>query len=289
MHRPQNPGRPGLFTFDERSKGVSSLLLSILFMGVMGAANLGCVTHSARLEAAVASEGRSAEQKARDRYRRPLEALTFFGIEEDMTVIEIYPGAGWYSQILAPYLKDKGRLIAAVYDRDPKTQEEWMVEYNARYKKNFLDNKEAYGEIEVVDLVLPDRAVLAPPGSVDMILDFRNAHNWIIWGPDAMVKGFFSALKSGGILGVIDHRMDEDKPYDPDNGYIHEGQLIELIENHGFKLVVSSEMNRNPLDTKNHPEGVWTLPPTLALGPETSAKYIEIGESDRMTLKFVKP
>ena len=267
-------------------KSLSFWFLSVSFLGTLG---LGCAGSGAGLDAAIAGDQRSAENKTRDRYRHPYEVLSFFGIEEDMTVVEIYPGSGWYTEILAPYLKDDGKLIVAVYDRNPETQKDWMADYNARYQKNFLDKSDVYGEIEAVDLVVPDRTVLAPPGSVDMILDFRNAHNWIRWGDDAMVSALFAALKSGGILGVIDHRMDDDKPYDPENGYVHEAQLTELIEKHGFELVASADVNRNPRDTKDYPEGVWTLPPSLALGAEESATYIEIGESDRLTLKFVKP
>jgi len=266
---------------------ISRILLSVSLLAL---ASLACAgVQGPGLEAVIAGEQRSAEQKARDRYRHPYETLRFFGIEEDMTVVEIYPGAGWYTAILGPYLEDRGKLIAAVYDRDPRTQEEWMARYNARYQRSYLDKPEIYGEIEAVDLVLPDRTALAPPGSVDMILDFRNAHNWIRWDGDAMVAAFYAALESGGILGVIDHRMDDEKPYDPENGYVHERTLVELIEKHGFELVAPSDLNRNPRDTKDHPEGVWTLPPSLALGPDESTEYLEIGESDRMTLKFVKP
>ena len=205
-----------------------------------------------------------------------------------MTVVEIYPGAGWYTQILAPYLKDKGTLIAAIYDRNPETQKTWMVEYNKKFMDRYIGKTDLYGEIDLVDMVPPDRVELAPPGSVDMILDFRNAHNWLPWGADEVAEGYRKALKKGGILGLVAHRMDESKPYDSENGYVHQKQIVDLMLKNGFELAASSEVNSNPKDTKDHSEGVWTLPPALALGKEKSAKYLEIGESDRMTLKFVK-
>jgi len=205
-----------------------------------------------------------------------------------MTVVEIYPGAGWYTQILAPYLKDKGKLIAAVYDLNPKTQESWMVDYNKKFSDRYIGKTEVYGDIDMVDMVPPDRVELAPPGSVDMILDFRNAHNWLPWGADEVAEGYRKALKKGGTLGLVAHRMDESKPYDSENGYVHQKQIVDLMLKNGFELAASSEVNSNPKDTKDHSEGVWTLPPALALGKEKSAKYLEIGESDRMTLKFVK-
>jgi predicted methyltransferase len=138
-------------------------------------------------------------------------------------------------------------------------------------------------------MVPPDRVDLAPARSVDMILDFRNAHNWIELGGDQVAAGWFKALKKGGVLGIIEHRMDESKPHDSESGYIHQKRIVELMVKNGFAIEASSEMNSNPKDTKDHPEGVWTLPPSLALGEDESAKYLAIGESDRMTLKFVKP
>jgi len=265
---------------------IALLLLSAFSLGLVSPA---LADEDDRLKAVIAGDHRTAEEKARDQYRHPYEALRFFGIRSDMTVVEIYPGAGWYTQILAPYLKDKGKLIVALYDRNPETQKEWMKEYNENFTKKFAGNSELYGKLQVVDMAPPDRVDLAPPGSVDMILDFRNAHNWIEKGGDEVAAGWFRALKKGGILGIIEHRMDEDKPSDTSSGYVHQQRIVDLMVKHGFKLVASSELNSNPKDTKDHPEGVWTLPPSLALGADKSAKYLAIGESDRMTLKFVKP
>ncbi len=206
-----------------------------------------------------------------------------------MTVLEVYPGAGWYTQILAPYLKDKGKLTVAVYDRNPETQKEWMPKYNKQFTDAFAGKSDVYGDIDIVDMVPPDRVDLAPAGSIDMILDFRNAHNWIDSGGDQVAAGWFKVLKKGGVLGIIEHRRDESKPPDSESGYIHQKRIVDLMVKNGFKLESSSEVNGNPKDTSDHPEGVWTLPPSLALGEAESAKYLAIGESDRMTLKFVKP
>ncbi|MBW2543632.1 MAG: class I SAM-dependent methyltransferase [Deltaproteobacteria bacterium] len=267
-------------------KKIALGLLSILLLGLGSPA---IAEEDEHLKAVIAGDQRTAEQKARDRYRHPYESLRFFGIRDDMTVLEIYPGGGWYTQILAPYLKDKGKLIAAIYDQDPKTQKKWMVGYNKQFTDQFVGKSDVYGDIEVVSMVPPDRVELAPAGSVDMILDFRNAHNWIEAGGDQVAAGWFKSLKKGGVLGIIEHRRRADLKPDPESGYIHQKRIVDLMVKHGFKLEATSELNSNPKDTTDHPEGVWTLPPGLALGEKESAKYIEIGESDRMTLKFVKP
>ena len=261
-------------------------LLSVLLLGFASS----CVaTKDEHLSTVIAGDHRAADEKARDQYRHPYETLQFFGIRDDMKVLEIYPGGGWYTQILAPYLKDKGKLVVAVYDRNPKTQKQWMTKYNKQFMDQFIGKPNAYGNFEVVDLVPPDQVDLAPANSVDMILDFRNAHNWIELGDDEVAAGWFKALKKGGVLGIIEHRRDESKPHDSESGYIHQKRIVDLMVKNGFKLAASSELNSNPKDTTDHSEGVWTLPPSLALGEEKSAKYLAIGESDRMTLKFVKP
>ena len=265
------------------------IALRVLFIFLLGLGSPAFAAEDDHLKAVIAGDHRTADEKARDQYRHPYEALRFLGIRHDMTVLEVYPGAGWYTQILAPYLKDKGKLIVAVYDRNPKTQKEWMVGYNKKFTDQFVGKSDVYGNIGVVDMVPPDRIDLAPARSVDMILDFRNAHNWIELGGDQVAAGWFKALKKGGVLGIIGHRLDEDKPKDTESGYVHQRRIVELMIKNGFKLEASSEMNSNPKDTKDHPEGVWTLPPGLALGADESAKYLAIGESDRMTLKFVKP
>jgi len=267
-------------------KRIALALVSVLAIGL---GNPGFAAEDEHLKSVIASTHRTAAEKARDQYRHPYETLRFFGIRDDMKVLEIYPGSGWYTQILAPYLKDKGKLIVAVYDRNTETQKEWMVGYNKRFLDQFVGKPDLYGNIEVVDMVPPDRVDLAPPASLDMILDFRNAHNWIEQGGNQVAAGWFKALKKGGILGIIEHRMDENKSENTESGYVHQQRIVDLMVKHGFVLEAASELNSNPKDTKDHPEGVWTLPPSLALGEEKSAKYLAIGESDRMTLKFVKP
>ena len=265
---------------------IRSLRLMPILLLVIG--NPAFAGEDARLKEVIAGDHRTTDEKARDQYRHPYEALTFFGIHGNMTVVEIYPGAGWYTQILAPYLKHNGKLIAAVYDRNPDTQESWMVKYNKEFSDDYIGKPELYGDIDLVDMVPPDRVELAPPGSVDMVLDFRNAHNWLPWGADEVAEGYSKALKKGGVLGLIAHRMDESKPYDAENGYVHQQAIVDLMLKNGFELTASSELNSNSKDTKDYSEGVWTLPPSLTLGEEKSEKYLAIGESDRMTLKFVK-
>lgn len=246
-------------------------------------------THPDKLAQVLMGSQRSEANKARDVYRHPFETLKFFGINENMTVIESWPGGGWYTEVLGPYLKDSGKLIAATYNRDPETQGDYYKRANQRYDENFVSHPEVFGPITVVGLSPEPLAVLAEPGSVDMVLDFRNAHNWIQKKPDSIVKAWYNALKPGGIVGIVDHRMDEGVEITKRNGYIHESTVIDVMERNGFKLDAKSELNANPKDTKDHPKGVWTLPPSLALGDEDRDKYLAIGESDRMVLKFVKP
>jgi predicted methyltransferase len=253
---------------------VKRIALCVLFIFLLGLGGPAFAAEDDHLKAVIAGDHRTADEKARDQYRHPYEVLKFFGIRHDMTVLEVYPGAGWYTQILAPYLKDKGKLIVAVYDRNPETQKEWMVGYNKKFTDRFIGKSDVYGNIEVVDMVPPDRINLAPADES---------------GGDQVAAGWFRALKKGGVLGIIAHRLDEDKPKDADSGYVHQKRIVELMVKNGFAIEATSEMNSNPKDTTDHPEGVWTLPPGLALGEKDRAKYLAIGESDRMTLKFVKP
>ena len=243
----------------------------------------------AKLKEILAGDHRSEKNKARDVYRHPYETLKFFGVKDAMTIAEIWPGGGWYTEVLAPYLKDNGKLIAVTYDQNAETQKPWMARVNKNYEDNYRSKTDVYGVIELANGALNDTPKIAEDGSLDMILDFRNAHNWIQWGADQMVESWFNALKKGGVVGLVDHRMDEDKPYNPQNGYLHEKQVIEIMEKHGFKLAGRSDINANKKDTKDHPSGVWTLPPAMALKEKDQEKYKAIGESDRMTLKFIKP
>lgn len=241
------------------------------------------------LKSVVSGDHRTEKNVIRDVYRNPQETLAFFGINEEMTVIENWPGGGWYTEILAAYLKDKGHYIAATYNRNPDTQKSWQARLNKEFDETFTANKKTYGELKVVSFSPGIDKELAMPGTVDAILDFRNAHNWIRSAAVEVPSTWYKALKKGGIVGIVDHRMDDNKPYIPANGYVHEAQVIEIMEKQGFKFVDKSDINSNPRDTKDHPKGVWTLPPTLAEKDANRNKYLAIGESDRMVLKFVKP
>lgn len=232
------------------------------------------------LKAAIAGSQRSDAEKARDQYRHPLETLTWFGVKDDMTVVEIWPGGGWYTAILAPFLKDKGQYYAAVFE-------------NAQPLKDKLAaNPELYSKVTLTELIPPTKTDIAPAGSADMVLTFRNVHNWMGRGyAKEAFKAMYQALKPGGILGIVEHRGNPAVPQDPKaaSGYVNEDYVIKLAEGAGFQLVGRTEVNANPKDTKDYPQGVWTLPPVLRLKEVDREKYVAIGESDRMTLKFVKP
>lgn len=244
------------------------------------------------LEQAVQAESRQDTNKARDKFRNPEQTLAFFGIRPDMTVVEISPGGGWYTEILAPYLKQNGLLYAAHFPADSSSG------YYARSREAFVErvaNDANFANIVVTEFAPFSEAEIAPPGSADMVLTFRNLHNWYMNGGEDAVQNaflqFYTALKPGGVLGVVDHRLPEDRP-DADmasSGYMKESFAVAMAEAVGFELVERSEINSNPKDTADHPRGVWTLPPTLRLGDEDRDIYSAIGESDRFTLKFVKP
>jgi predicted methyltransferase len=241
-----------------------------------------------RLKEVIAGDHRSAENKARDKYRHPYETLTFFGIRPDMTVVEIYPGRGWYTQILAPYLKGSGTLYVAEPPVNPSSEE--AQRSRAAYDEMLSSAPALYGDVKRTKLA--EGSDIAPPGSADLVVTFRNVHNWMRDGTaDDVFAAMFKALKPGGVLGLAEHRGDPTVPQDPkgSKGYVNEDYVIALAEKAGFKLAEKSEINANPKDTKDYPKGVWTLPPSLRLGDEDKDKYLAIGESDRMTLKFVKP
>ncbi len=242
------------------------------------------------LDRAIAGDHRSADARARDRYRNPKETLLFFGLRPDMTVVEITPAAGWYTDIIAPVLRDRGRYIAAHFN--PRG-----TEGQQRARQAFIDRVAArpdvYGRIAVTSFGRGIASNIAAPGSADMVLTFRNVHNWVGAGfAEEAFAAFYQALKPGGILGVVEHRLPEDRPDDEKSrasGYMKTSEVVRLAEAAGFRLVEASEVNANPRDTADHPRGVWTLPPNLALGDTDRETYLAIGESDRMTLKFVKP
>lgn len=232
---------------------------------------------------------RSAANKARDVYRHPLEVLAFFDVQPSSTVVEIQPGGGYWTEILAPLLKQRGRYIAAVRDKSAPNGE--GAREAALIAQKVASAPELYGDI-VVSEFAGDKFEIAPPASVDVVLTFRNLHNWLKAGDaEGAFRAFYKALKPGGVLGVEDHRAPTDEPQDPQakSGYVREDYAVELAKKAGFELVGSSEVNANPKDTKHYPQGVWTLPPTFRLKDQDHDKYAAIGESDRFVLKFVKP
>ena len=238
----------------------------------------------------LAGDHRTAENKARDVYRHPVETLGFFGLKPDTTVVEIWPGGGWYTEIIAPYVRDKGKYIAAGFD--PDSEIEFIRQAAARYQAKLAEHPELYDQVEPAVLMPPDKLDFVPPESVDLILTFRSIHNWMPRGnQDAMAAAMYKALKPGGVLGVVEHRGIPAVPQDLEakTGYINQEFAIEIFEKAGFVLNGSSEINANPADTKDHPEGVWTLPPTLRLKEQGRETYLGIGESDRFTLRFIKP
>lgn len=244
----------------------------------------------ARLDAALASSTRDPKNVARDQYRHPRETLAFFGVKPTQTLIEITPGGGWYSEILAPYLKDGGHYVAAVYDDAVPNQPAYRYRQNKALRERFA-NATVYGTPEVRGFD-PKAPSFGPAGSADVVLTFRNAHNWVDEGTaDAYFKGFFDVLKPGGTLGVVDHRAKPGTDLEKmkTSGYLTEALVIELAQKAGFKLQDKSEINANPKDAADHPNGVWTLPPSNQHDAKDDAKYKAIGESDRMTLRFVKP
>ena len=234
------------------------------------------------LEKAVSSSDRSIDNTLRDGQRHPYETLTFFGIESDMTVVELSPGGGWYTEILANYIHYPGTLIAAHFNPEAGN-------YYAKSRKRFEDKINSdpmYGRVEIVNI----DSDLSDLGTVDAILTFRNLHNWI--GPqfESIFKSSYKSLKKGGILGVVEHRAPEGMLLADmkRSGYVTQDYAIKEIEKLGFKFIDSSEINSNPKDTKDYPKGVWTLPPSLRLKEQDKNFYTEIGESDRMTLLFKK-
>jgi len=248
------------------------------------------------LDSALAGAHRGDNAK-RDEYRHPKQTLEFFGVERDMTVVELWPGGGWYTEILGPYLRDEGTLIVTNWPSD----HERYGKYATKFADKIAAAPELYGEPTVVTapIAADEPFELAPEGSVDVVVTFRNSHGWFNNSQTEQIYGAaFKALKPGGIFGVVQHRAAEDaKPEDSSKqGYLPQALVVEQAEKVGFELVEASEINANPKDTKDYPGGVWTLPPNLS-GPESGveqsdedkAKHMEIGESDRMTLKFRKP
>ena len=259
---------------------------------IVGAALTACAAAwaagtDAGLSAALSNPARSEKAVARDKVRHPVEVLTFFGLKPDMTVVELWPGGGYWTDILGPYLAAHGNYYSA--NGVPGNDEEDAGAKKLR--EHIATEKARFGKVQET-MLGKEHFDVAPPGSADLVLTFRNLHNWMDEGyADQALAGIFKALKPGGVLGIEEHRGRKDKPQDPKakDGYVRQDYTIELAKKAGFTFEGGSEINANPKDTKDYPEGVWSLPPTLAEGEKNKAKYLAIGESDNYVLKFRKP
>lgn len=262
--------------------------LALVAVGLSGSALTAKTYPSAPLEAAVAAPTRTAANVARDKYRKPAETLTFFGIKPTDTVVEIWPGGGWYTEILAPYLRDQGQLTVVT---PPGRATDNIA-------KKLAGDSATYGKVARANFPSVLGGAGVAPGTADAVLTFRNVHNWRMGAynkdadySEAAFAEIFAMLRPGGILGIEDHRLPEkmDTARERSSGYMKISTIKALAQRAGFRFVGSSEVNANPRDTHDYPKGVWTLPPSYAEGDTDRAKYAAIGESDRMTLKFVKP
>ena len=260
------------------------LLAAALFM--LSSADVS----AAPLDEAISGNHRSAENRSRDAYRHPAETLEFFGFRPDMTVVELWPGGGWYTEILAPALRDSGELVMAVFgEAEPDS-------YRTRSHRAFVEKIESepeiFGKATLVNFWPPENASLGQPASVDLVVTFRNVHSMFRRDQfEAFLAAAYAVLKPGGTLGVVQHRAEPGS--DPEDakrsGYLPEQWVIDQASAAGFELSARSEINANPRDTRDHPDGVWSLPPGYGSGDKDREKFAAIGESDRMTLRFSKP
>ena len=267
------------------------LFSTVIILLLSSSALAASPTFAERVALNMEGQHRSDTNMARNQYRHPVETLAFFGIEDGMTVMEIWPGGGWYTEILAPAMRDHGNLILATWDTKVEGQPAYRYRLPKEMEEKFARHPEVYDQVTVVYFSPPKSASLGEPDSIDAIVTFRNAHGWV---GDGLAEGIFTefarVLKPGGILGVVQHRAMEgaDAAVTAKKGYVSEAAVIELASNAGLVLEAKSEVNANPNDSKDYPEGVWTLPPSYELEDVDREKYAAIGESDRMTLRFRK-
>ncbi len=269
---------------------LSALALATALLGGQSFADHHGEAEMMTLESISRGDHRSEANVARNEWRHPVETLEFFGLESDTTIIEILPSTGWYAEIIAPYVRDHGKYYAAHFS--PNASAGYMPRILGVFEEKITDRPDLYGRVTVRHLNPPHEVVIAPAESADMALTFRNVHNWILAEQEhEFFASFYAALKPGGILGVVEHRAKPGTSVQvmKDSGYVTEAYVKEVAAAAGFEFVESSEINANSRDTADHPEGVWTLPPNYRMGDTDRDKYAAIGESDRMTLKFMKP
>ncbi len=266
----------------------AAVTMSVLLLTACAAGSSRQTTAEA-LTGILAAGHRSAENRARDQYRHPKETLLFFGIRPEMSVLEVWPEPGWYTEVIAPLLREKGRYYAGVIPADPSSK--YISERLEKYRQMLAARPGLYDRVTVVTFP-EDGGDAVPPGSVDMVVTFRNVHNWMSRSmAERAFTSMYRALKPGGVLGVVEHRGNPAVAQDAKakSGYVNEDFAIRLIEARGFRLVAKSEVNANPKDTRDYEQGVWTLPPSFRLGEKDHDRYAAVGKSDRFTLRFVKP
>ena len=238
------------------------ILFSIIFLA------LASLTVADELRSAVDSKDRSEKNVARDEFRKPYETLSFFQLEPDMTIVELSPGGGWYTEILANYIRKSGNLIAAHFSKD--SDRAYFRNSRIKFEKKVKEN-DLYEKVTVVDL----NSELSDPSSVDAVLTFRNLHNWLGPNMDKIFSNSFNVLKPGGLFGIVEHRAKAGTSMEnmKKSGYVTEQHAIKIAKKHGFELLAKSEINANPKDSADHPRGVWTLPPVLRLKEKDKEKY----------------
>jgi len=277
-------------------------LTLILFTGLLSMSLMASeLSVNARVEQAMFGDHRSEANQQRNRYRHPVGTLEFFGLSEGMKVLEIWPGGGWYTEILAPVIRDRGQYVVASWDQSVEGQPAYRYSQHKAMLEKFAANPGVYDQVAVIPWSPPKSNSLGDAGSYDLILTFRNTHGWVGDGiANEVFAEFARVLKSGGSLGVVQHRANAgtDPSVTAEMGYVSEEAVIAMAESAGLVLADRSEVNANPADKHNHAVGVWALPPGLdacseiedeAAKAECEAPYLAIGESDRMTLRFTKP